>query len=56
MLAATTEIGRLTPRRQLRDAMSAARALSLSLAVNRHETPILFVRLVPRLGLDRRNR
>src|ERR1700682_3511216 len=33
--------------------MSATRAFSLRLAVDGHETPILLVRLVPRLGLDR---
>ena len=33
--------------------MSAARALSLRLAVHDHETPILLVRLVPRLRFDR---
>src|SRR2546421_11830042 len=53
MLAATTEVSRLTSRRQLGDAMSAARALFLRLAVDGHEAPILFVRLVARLRLDR---
>src|ERR1700737_5630012 len=33
--------------------MSAARAFSFRLAGDRHETPILLVRLVPRLGFDR---
>src|SRR2546430_17005392 len=53
MLAATTEVSRLTSCRQLGDAMSAARALFLRLAVDGHEAPILFVRLVARLRLDR---
>src|SRR5438132_4254480 len=53
MLAATTEVSRLTSRRQLGDAMSAARALFLRLAVDGHEAPVLFVRLVARLCLDR---
>src|SRR5438132_1903002 len=53
MLAATTEVSRLTSRRQLGDAMSAARALFLCLAVDGHEAPVLFVRLVARLRLDR---
>src|ERR1700674_5633361 len=53
MLAASTEIGRLAAGRQLRDPMSAARALSLGLAVDGHETPILLARLVPRLAFDR---
>src|SRR5437868_13509882 len=53
MLAATTEVSRLTSRRQLGDAMSAARALFLRLAVDGHEAPVLFVRLVARLRLDR---
>src|SRR2546430_16582051 len=53
MLAATTEVSRLTSCRQLGEAMSAARALFLRLAVDGHEAPILFVRLVARLRLDR---
>src|SRR5256714_15017866 len=53
MLAATTEVSRLTSRRQLGDAMSAARALFLRLAVDGHEASVLFVRLVARLRLDR---
>src|SRR5437660_10523356 len=53
MLAATTEVSRLTSRRQLGDAMSAARALFLRPAVDGHESPVLFVRLVARLRLDR---
>src|SRR5439155_72085 len=45
MLDATTEICRLAPCGQLLDAMSAARALFLRLALYGHDAPILFVRL-----------
>src|SRR5207302_1448205 len=53
MLAATTEIRRLTPRGQLRDPVSTARTFLLGLAMDRHEASVLLVRLVLRLRLDR---
>src|SRR5438132_481686 len=51
--AATAEIRRFPAGGQLRDPVSAAWTFLLGLAVHRHETSILFVRFILRLGLDR---
>src|ERR1700730_857475 len=56
MLAAATEVGRFTSRGQLGDAVTTPWALLLPLAVDRHEAAFLLVRLIFRLGLDRRDR
>src|ERR1700731_733340 len=53
MLAATTEVGRLAAGGQFGDAVTAARALLLSLGVDLHEATVLLVRLILRLRLDR---
>src|SRR6202035_2105578 len=56
MLAAATEVGRLTSGSELGDAVATARTLLLSFGVDLHEAAVLLVGLVLRLRLDRLDR
>src|SRR5947209_1856280 len=53
MLTAAAKVGRFTSCGELGDSVAAARAFLLCLAVDSHETPILLMRFVLRLRLDR---